>query len=63
MCLKYGYSLLPVGTGFCVKEYAPGLYLVITGVLNGFARLWEIRIVLGLDLDTWLCKLLGQDSY
>lgn len=59
MCLKYIYSLLPVCAAFYVKEYAPRLYLVIIGMLNGFARLWEISIVLSLDLDTWHCTLLG----
>lgn len=43
---------------FYVKEYDPGLLLVIARALYGFARLWEIKIVLGYDLHTWLYTLI-----
>lgn len=56
MCLDTD-TLLSVGVAFYIKEYDPGPSLVISGTLYGLARLWEIRIVLGSDLHTWLCIL------
>lgn len=46
-----------MGVAFFVKEYDPGLLLVITGALYGSASLWEIRKVQGHYLHTWLCML------
>lgn len=57
ICLGYICSLLPVSTASYIKEYDPGLLLVITGALYGLARLQEIRMVTEHDLQTWLCIL------
>lgn len=56
MCLDIDILFL-VGVVFYIKEYDFGLLLVISGILYGFVRLWEIRIVLGSDLYIWFCIL------